>query len=162
MIQFKNIREVSEAQATAWLRDLASNLRAADLAEIEATHGEDPFVCLCTSAAMSDLCWFALRGDSPFCVFGCAPSAAPGVGVAWLMGTDVMDEVPHSVVRNTVRHLREMHKLYPCLFNYIDARNAKSMRWLQVCGFSILEAIPEHGREGRPFLLFARLDNRHV
>ncbi|RVU03487.1 hypothetical protein EOE18_15300 [Novosphingobium umbonatum] len=162
MIQFKNIREVPEVQLIGWLKVLADNLRAADKAEIEATHGLDPLGSLIKSADLSTLCWVALDGDVPFCIFGCAPSVAPQVGIAWLMGTDRLDDIPHTFVRNTLRHLRQMHSLYPCLFNYIDARNDRSMRWLTTCGFSILQAIPEHGREKRPFILFARLDNRHV
>lgn len=162
MITFKSIQEVTSDQALVWLRDLSVNLRPADRAEIEAVHGDKLEPCLIASAAISSLCWFGLADGTPFCVFGCAPSAAPMTGVAWLVGTPHLDAIPHTFVRNTIRHLREMHALYPCLFNYIDARNGKSMRWLQTCGFDILEIIPEHGLERRPFLLFARLDQHHV
>lgn len=162
MIHFQNVREVPAGQLHGWLRVLADNLRPADLAEIQATHALPAFDCLLQSVELSSLCWVALDGDTPFCVFGCAPSAAPDVGVAWLMGTARLDDIPHTFVRNTLRHLKEMHRLYPCLFNYIDVRNTRSVEWLRLCGFSILEAIPEHGIERRPFLLFARLDKRHV
>ena len=78
------------------------------------------------------------------------------------MGSARLDDIPHTFVRNTLRHLRQMQEFYPCLFNYIDARNERSIRWLSAVGFSILEIIPTHGREGRPFILFGRLGDRHV
>lgn len=162
MIHFKNTREVPADQLQSWLQDLSVHLRPADLDEMKATHSLPPIECLAQSVAMSTLCWIALDGDTPFCVFGCAPSAAPGVGVAWLVGTARLDTIPHTFVRNTLRHLKEMHRLFPCLFNYIDARNVRSMEWLRVCGFSLLEAIPDHGIERRPFILFARLDHQNV
>lgn len=153
------LAEVSNAQAAEWLVDLAEVLRPSDLTEIEATSGEDPAVSLVSSVMLSDHAWVILADDEePIGVFGCAPSGDPEEGIVWMMGSPRMDEPAHAlaILRLSRPYLDKMHDAYPLLSNHIDARNERSMKWLQWCGFEVIEAAPGHGRNGELFFLFAR------
>jgi len=160
LIQYHSLREASSEQTIAWLEVLAENLRPSDLDEIAATSDMDPLLSLTTSVMLSDMAWVITSNDIPVAVFGCAPSGPPGSGLVWMMGTPLMDErrTAISIARSTVPYLRQMHKRYACLWNHIDARNEKSMNWLRWSGFRLLEAVPDYGREGRLFFIFARYD----
>lgn len=159
MIRFVSFGEAG-TQLDGWLSRLSEGLRSSDLDEIKAMSGLPPLAALRYSALVSDLGWVMLDGDDPICVFGVAPSGYPKAGLVWMMGTDRMDEprLARVILKQSVPFKRQMHKLYPCLWNHIDARNEKSMRWLRWCGYQLLEAHPEWGRERRLFFTFARYE----
>lgn len=139
--------------------DLAQDLRPEDLAEIQATTGEDPAVTLVSSLMLSELAWVVLDDEDPIAVFGAAPDLnRPGDGLVWMMGTPRMDHPAAAtfILRHTRPYLDEMHRRFPRLWNHIDARNDKSMRWLEWANFRVTEAHPAFGREGRLFYTFER------
>ncbi len=158
MIQVVSLAEVSNAQAAEWLVDLAEDLRQCDLDEISATTREDPAVALMSCAMVSDHGWVILDGDDPIAAFGCAPTSDPSAASVWMLGSPRMDEPRNAlgILRQSEHYKSVMHRSYPTLFNYIDARNEKSMRWLKWCGYELLTLVPEYGLEGRPFYLFSR------
>lgn len=158
MIEVIPAHEADQAALRDWLIELAANLRPADLDEIEATSEEPPLASLLSSLLASDMAWVGLRGGTPVCIFGVAPTPLPGAGNVWMMGTPEIDEIPVAFLRRTGPYLRQMHERYPLLWNYIDARNRKSMDWLDWSGFRLLEAHPHYGREGRLFFTFARYE----
>lgn len=153
-----SLSEVTNAQAAEWLVDLAEDLRSSDLDEISAGSGEEPATALISSVMVSSHAWVILDGSDPICAFGCAPEDAPGSAVIWMLGSPRMDEPRNAIpiLRLSRTYLDEMHRAYPTLWNYIDARNDRSMKWLEWCGFEVLEAVPGHGREGRLFYHFSR------
>jgi hypothetical protein len=157
MIELHDLREVPTGQATAWLGAIATDLRLGDREEIDATTDMSPEDALVGSAAGSDMAWIISNQGRPMTVFGCAPSA-PGSGQVWMMGTPEMDAVSLRLGRVSLRCLHLMHAKHACLWNYIDARNEQSMRWLRWTGFQLLEAHPQFGRQGRLFFTFARYD----
>lgn len=159
MIRFVDLRDVPNAQAAEWMVDLAADLRPEDLAEIEATSDLSPAETLVTSLMLSDHAWVILVNEEPVCVFGAAPSGTPSSGLVWMMGSPRMDTpaVALAVLRATRPYLDAMHVAYPHLWNMIDARHDKSMKWLEWCGFSVVDVHPAHGRQGRLFYTFSRL-----
>lgn len=136
------------------LSHIIQSLRDQDRAELEAMHGQPPELIIPLSVALSSHGWIAVDDGTPFAVFGAAPSALPGIGVVWMLGTDGVARAGHSVGRLTAPHLEAMHTRYPVLFNYIDSRNSVSMRWLRWAGFEL------HGDHTTPsghiFHIFAR------
>jgi len=42
---------------------------------------------------------------------------------------------------------------YKYLYNFVDKRNTKALRWLKFIGFNIIEEIPEYGYSKIPFYL---------
>jgi hypothetical protein len=159
VITIKDLRDVPTGLVIAWLGAISSNLRQGDLDEITATTELDPLSCLTASVMVSDMCWIIFDGNIPITVFGCSPSGCENSGIVWMMGTPRMDEVALRLGRISHHCLNLMHERYACLWNYIDARNEKSMRWLSWTGFEIIDIHPEHGREQRPFFTFARLQH---
>lgn len=152
-----SLSEVTNAQAAEWLVDLAEDLRQSDLDELAATTGEDPAVALVTAVMESSHAWMVLVDDEPICVFGAAP--ADDEGIVWLMGSPKMD-LPRNrlaILRRSKGYLDILLAAYPRLFNHIDARNDRSLEWLQWLGFDIVDADLSYGIERRLFFLFERL-----
>jgi len=158
MIQVMDLAEVPNKQAAEWLVGLAEDLRQTDLDEIAAHTGDDPAVALISSVMVSTHAWVILDGDDPIAAFGCAPSGAPGDAQVWMLGADAMDRPANAagILRLSRPYLDEMQRTYARLWNHIDARNDRSMRWLEWCGFTVNEAVPDFGVEKRLFFLFSR------
>lgn len=141
------------------LEHIAANLRPADLTEIQATLGADvdPFWALFESWDLSVASWLIVDDTGlPLGIFGVAPFSAAKVGLAWLLGTPGLETAAVSVARQTPLYVAQMHELYPILWANVDARNDLSMKWLSWAGFSVIDADPNHGPQGRLFLEFMR------
>ena len=135
---------------------LARTLRPADRDEVIATVGPDGIeraivrsILLSTDAkaAEADGELVALLGVAPISLLG-------GIGAPWFLGTPRVDRLPGALTRGARRYLAEiMAADYPVLRNHVDARNVRSVRWLQRLGFTIHPAEP-FGVAGLPFHLF--------
>lgn len=159
MIHFHDLTDATDEQTIDWLDHIAANLRDGDRDEINAanpfpTIGEpDALLLLTTSVMMSEDAWIMTDDDVPVCVFGCAPE-----GMVWMMGTPGMWS-PHAarvVAKKTADFVRRWHDEFgwPRLWNWVDARNVQSARWLKWSGFEIEDVDPRHGREERSFIQF--------
>lgn len=152
--------EVQLVKPEAWhLHHLAQNLRLADARELAATHGAGPDLlqCLQTAVSASEDAFVAVTAyGEPMAVFGVAPvSLLGGIGCPWMLGTDTMDLYGRAVVTLSREHVAQWSRRYSLLFNYVDARNLRSIEWLRRTGFAILPAAP-YGRAGEPFHRFER------
>lgn len=158
MIQVHDLRHVEPDVAQAWLLEIAENLRQGDRDEVQASSNLTPAEALLGSYSLSTHAYVILstEGD-PIAAFGAAPHAA-GIGIVWMLGTDGIEQEAFGIARRTRRYFDELNAAYFMLWNYIDARNATSMRWLRWGGFQLLEEHPEHGPERRPFYTFARIN----
>lgn len=133
---------------------LAANLRRADLEEIVAASGGDPLEIIQDSVAMTPRCRAFLVDGELACLFGMAPIGLLGeTGAPWLLGTPVIERHPSALIRFAFPYLAEMLADRPHLVNYVDARNAKSIRWLKRLGFTFHPAAP-YGAAGLPFHRF--------
>lgn len=138
---------------------IATYIRDADRAEIWAAHHVLPHDAIALSLAVSGGTGYTGMADGiPVCLYGVAPgSLVDPAGRPWLLGTN---DVPyHSVkfLRESKRIVNEMREQFGNLYNYVDARNTVSIRWLSWLGFDIYEALP-YGIEQRPFHLFTMGD----
>lgn len=141
------------------LHYLAQHLRDADLLELRAVHGQDLDVqaCLRTAVTSSEEAFVActVYGE-PIAVFGVAPvSLLGGQGCPWMLGTDTMDLYGREVVQLSRAHVKRWGLRYDHLFNFVDARNLRSIAWLRRIGFSLAEARP-YGLAGEAFHRFER------
>lgn len=158
MITVVDLSTASNADVAVWLVDLSEDLRPGDYDEIKALSEETPAVVLVSSVMLSTHAWVILDGGTPIAAFGAAPSDDPDRGIVWMLGSPRMD-IPNNaigILRRSVPYMDEMHATYPTLFNYIDARHEKSLRWLRWCGYELIEEVPDHGLEARLFFLFSR------
>lgn len=135
------------------IRYVADNLREADRRELTALRGApvDAMPELCNAVLRSSKVW-VLADVHPIAVFGVAP-VAEGVGSPWLLGTEELFRYPRLLVCLTPEYVSQMLADYPVLVNYVDARNYRSIRWLEHMGFTLEDPIPQ-GPHGVPFRLF--------
>jgi hypothetical protein len=156
MIQVHDLRHVDPDVAGAWADYIATNLRRCDLDEIEAMAAVAPAEALRVSLKLSSHAFAVLGGDGqPVAIFGAAPHPLPGVGIVWMLGTDGIQKEALGIARATRRYFDELNAAYGILWNYIDARNEVSLRWLRWGGFKLL-GDTAMGPEARPFHIFAR------
>ena len=135
---------------------IATHLRSADREEIVASRGEDadPARCIATAVLRSSHTWVATVDGVPAAIFGVAPiSLLAGIGSPWMLATDLAQAHPRALVAEGRRYLSRMRATYPELVNYVDARNAQSVRWLKRLGFTLHPAAP-YGPAGVPFHRF--------
>lgn len=141
------------------LRYLADHLREADRLELAATHGDELDILACLQAAVrasEDVFVAVTAAGEPFAVFGLAPvSLLGGIGCPWMLGTDTAAHHAIGVITLARQHVARWSQRYSLLFNYVDARNKRSIGWLKRIGFTVQTAQP-YGLHGEPFHRFER------
>jgi hypothetical protein len=138
---------------------IARNLRQPDVRELQAVHGQDVVLQDCLRAAVlaSEICHVAVSASGePVAVLGLAPvSLLDGRASPWLLGTDAMERYPRDIVVLGRQAVKRWGARYDQLFNYVDARNLKSIAWLKHIGFQVFDPQP-YGLQGEPFHRFER------
>jgi len=130
---------------------LSGRLRQVDIDECRAFTGQDPEKGLIEAWCQSVVRYCIWRGDRVAACFGLVKRAAPdGYGVPWLLGSDLLGEMKRYFMRITPTYLSEFLNIAPTLYNYVDARNEASIRWLKWAGFRVHDPIPM-GPGHRPF-----------
>jgi hypothetical protein len=137
---------------------LSTRLRAADRDEVIATSGPDIEEALRSSLQGSTLCWVATEDDDvALMIFGVAPvTGYPGFGTPWMLGSDRLDQLSKELLKLSRWYVYLMNRAYPYLINFVDQRNASSIRWLKWCGFKFGATVPEYGEAKVPFIHFYR------
>lgn len=132
---------------------IGANPRPGDAAEV-ALLGGNVERAIRTGIARSLYAITARVDGVPVLVFGVTPySILGGVGVVWMLGSADLDRRP--IQKLLLRHCRHclsvMRQDFPeMLFNCVDVRNARAIRWLRWLGFTLLPPVPA-GRNGEPF-----------
>jgi hypothetical protein len=135
---------------------IADNLRQSDRDEVALTSGLAPIDALIASWMLSTHAFLVFGRDGvPVAAFGAAPAHLPGVGAAWMLGTDGILTESRPIARETRKYLDEIAGAYPLLWNYVDARNTTSRRWLRWGGFEVV-GTTTMGPEAHPFHIFAK------
>jgi hypothetical protein len=133
---------------------IAANMRAADRDEVWASSHVEPEQALRRSLTHSTHAWVGRVDDEPVIMFGVGMvSLLGGIGAPWLLGTDGVQRYSRTFLRLSRGWLTEMRAAYPVLVNYVDARNALSIRWLRWLGFQIGPAVA-WGADHLPFHRF--------
>lgn len=141
---------------------LAPQLRPQDVIEIQAMHGRhvDLAEAVRTAIRCSSSAWTAFLGDEIAMVGGVADVGSlltGNIGSPWLLGSRVMFARPGVLTRVGRRYVAFMHTTYPDLVNFIDARNDRSIAWLQRLGFTVHTGRPlEMGPDRMTFYRFTK------
>lgn len=133
-----------ERATEAHIAELLPQLRPADNAEVIAATGnlvEGCYNALCLSfdpIAMRDA-----KGGL-IAVYGVAPSGmlSRDTAAPWLLGTERMRVNAILARHDILLYIEFLREHYDRLFNYVDARNEESVRWLEGVGFAIGEPVP--------------------
>lgn len=125
-------------------------MRPEDTAELWASSLLSPAEVAALGIARGEA-WVGLVDGEPVCVFGVAQaSILSAEGMPWMVGTMRLPFLKRSFVAGSREVVAEMHRRFPVLRNFVDARNSHAIRWLKWLGFTIMEAEP-HGPFGLPF-----------
>lgn len=135
---------------------IAENLRYADRQELIAIRGDGVSFAdaISRGVLLSSHTWVGVEDGEPITIFGVASiSLLGGVGSPWFLSTERIYDHPRTLVKEGKRYLAEMCMAYSELFNYVDARNYKSICWLKRLGFTLHPA-SAYGASGKPFHKF--------
>jgi hypothetical protein len=141
---------------------IASNLRAADKAEMRAVLGSDvhPEDALSYGMEVSLVPYVGMINDKPSCIFGAVPEPTHAhVGAVWLAGTNDIISNKRAFISHSKDYLSTVFDPFTLLWNCVDKRNSLHIRWLRWLGFSFLREVPKYGEEGKPFYEFAKIKN---
>jgi hypothetical protein len=107
------------------------------------------------------LSWTGTVDGQVACIFGVVPiNYLAGQGAPWLLGTPLIDRYRGAFIRRNRTYIARMLAVFPTLLNVVDARNVKSIAWLQHMGFTICPPMPL-GVAGLPFHPFV-MGHDHV
>lgn len=138
-------------------RDVASVallMREADRDEIAAASGIPPLMAVRGSVAASIEAYAGRLDNRTMFVCGIAPASfLAGHVRPWLLATYEAPKYAVLFMRQQRRIVGDWQKRYRLLENYVDARNAASIKWLKLLGFQFEPAQP-FGIEQRPFHRF--------
>jgi hypothetical protein len=81
-------------------------------------------------------------------MFGAAPERH-GEASIWLLVTDELSQRSHALqfLRQVRPWLDRLQEKFTTLFNFVDADNAETLRWLRYAGFKTTASVPLGGRE---------------
>ena len=138
---------------------LAPKMRQADKDEIWASDR------LTTGEALMQP--FQHKGSKTWCVigteeeyvigmFGSVPSLDKDYGVAWLLASDELFNYKKEFIKQSPEWVAQMGKGYKYLYNYVDVRNDKSIKWLKHLGFKTIRLEEQYGKGKMPFYLMMK------
>jgi hypothetical protein len=138
------------------IEHIATNLRAADAVELRAASGSGGMLALLRMSVLaSDSTVMAVNPYGvPVALLGVnAVSLIYNSGGPWMVGTDDLDRYRRALIACGRTYTAAMLQRYARLENHVDARNKKTVAWLQHIGFTLSPAAP-FGPAGVPFHLF--------
>lgn len=138
-----------------------SDIRQSDIDEMLAVNGRAQAKSLTRGITMSDVSWFAEVDGEPAALFGAATdNVMLRTGTPWMLGTNVLDQVPVVFARHSVRYIRDIARRYTLLTNYVDVRNEPTIQWLKWLGFELHDPVDSHitGMPMSKFTMKGQLD----
>ena len=127
---------------------LAPLLRAEDRAELEASHGIAPLDALLLGVECSHVAFAIVSDEGVLAIFGVATIESHQS--VWMLTGSLVERRPLSFLRVCKRELSKLLARWPLLLNLVDARNARSLRWVERLGFRVMDAVP-FGVSNLPF-----------
>lgn len=139
--------------------DLAPRIRKGDRAEILASNNSTPLQALVIPFTQPNGRVYSIIGtesEGVIGMFGSAPTAESEYGVAWLLSSEVLFKHTKQFIKECPVWINEMGKGYKYLYNFVDKRNWKALKWLQYLGFEAKTEIGDYGFGKMPFLLMMK------
>lgn len=120
--------------------DLYNRLRQQDEDEVMALVGLDNLTALTVCFNDSDKVLTAEIDNTIVCMFGVTKNI-DGTGTPWLLGSDDVNKIPVTFIRESRKYIDQFLQEYGYLYNYVDIRNTLSIQWLKWLGFKIEEPV---------------------
>lgn len=155
MVEFSDPTEVS-------IRHIVQNMRAQDVAEVEASSGMKRGAAVKCSVRSSELVRVASKGGVPFAVYGLVKGdLITQSGTPWLLGTNDILRLGKSFTKKAREVIADMLEICPVLTNKVHVDNTYSVRWLKRMGFRLEEPEPS-GVNGEMFHRFSLRKREYV
>lgn len=142
---------------------LSQNLRQADIDELAVTGYPDPAeaVEMAYQRTLPELQTVVEWDGQLLIMTGCAAdSLLSNVGIPWMLGTEAMHQHMKAITIGAHQAIAIFLTHWPILRNVVDARNTKTMRWIQSLGFE-LSPVPAY-LPGFPLFQFEKRRNEYV
>lgn len=135
--------------------ELRDNLRDEDKKEI-ARFGVSDHEALWASWQDSIICKTAIVEGKVAGIWGISGCLWEGVGRPWILTAPICDKYPIHFALLYRQEMREMLRIFPVLENYVDAAYHKSLKLLEIMGFTLYN--PErYGPNGGMFCKVQRV-----
>lgn len=136
---------------------MKAHIRKSDIDEIRATNEWSPEHALRYGLTNSEPCFTIVHQGKPVGMFGVTPAPKEvqdlKAGVVWLIATDGLKAMWLTFCRLSPKFISLMLEKYEVMYNFVDARNIDTIRWLNWCGAKFDEPKP-YGIDGLPFRFF--------
>ena len=142
---------------------LAPKVRIADREEIRASDGKSPLEALVIPFTYKKSRSYTIIGtakEGVIGMFGVAPTKDPEYGIAWLLSSEDLFKHTKQFIKECPYWVSQMSEGYTYIYNWVDRRNWKSLKWLQFLGFEAKEEIKQYGVGKLPFLLMIKETNK--
>ena len=142
---------------------LAPKMRIADREEIRASNGSSPLEALVIPFTYKKSRSYTIIGtakEGVIGMFGVAPTKDPEYGIAWLLSSEDLFKHTKQFIKECPYWVAKMSKDYKYVYNFVDERNWKALKWLQFLGFEPKEKIGRFGVGKIPFLLMMKEVNK--
>lgn len=138
--------------------ELACRLKPDDVHEIYAACGMEPEDAMRSMLESGTNMHGAYIDGRLEVLFGVnANGYRDGTAAVWMVSSDVLYRHGKTLVSYGRRWLDWQQRRYGTLFNFVDARAGRTLRWLERIGFR-LQYVPSFGVHGLPFVLVTRGD----
>jgi len=143
---------------------LAPKMRQADRDEIKASDNVGAVEALMTPFEYKGhRTWSVIGTDEEYVIgmFGSVPTLDPEYGIAWLLSSEELFNYKKEFIKQSPEWIEEMGKNYKYLYNWVDCRNEKSIKWLRYLGFNTIRRDEQYGKGKLPFYLMMK-EIKHV
>lgn len=143
---------------------LAPKMRQADRDEIKASDNVGAVEALMTPFEYKGhRTWSVIGTDEEYVIgmFGSVPTLDPDYGIAWLLSSEELFNYKKEFIKQSPEWIEEMGKGYKYLYNWVDCRNEKSIKWLRYLGFNTIKREEQYGKGKMPFYLMMK-EIKHV
>ena len=142
---------------------LAPKMRKADREEIRASNGSSPLEALVIPFTYKKSRSYTIIGtvkEGVIGMFGVSPTKDPEYGIAWLLSSEILFKHTKQFIKECPYWVSQMSEGYTYIYNWVDRRNWKSLKWLQYLGFEAKEEMKQYGVGKLPFLLMIKETNK--
>lgn len=143
--------------------ELAPKIRKGDRQEIRASNNASPLQALVVPFTIKDAKIYSIIGtqdEGVIGMFGSCPTEEKQFGAVWLLSSEQLFKHTKQFIKECPYWIAQMSKGYDFVYNFVDERNWKSLKWLQFLGFEPKQKIGEFGFGKMPFLLMMKEVNK--
>ena len=133
--------------------ELAPKIRIGDRKEIMASDGATPLEALVLPFTDEKAKIYTIVGIG---MCGSSPTKLKEYGVVCLLSSEHLFKHIKQFIKECPYWVAQMSKDYKYVYNFVDERNWKALKWLQFLGFEPKEKIGKFGVGKIPFLLMMK------